>query len=76
MPDIPCLFVDNKLTPDPNDLRAQVQIAATAGIKDLAADVVRPGSTVTMAEFLAMFEELKTAAVRQVHSWLMAAGTK
>lgn len=66
MADISYVLVDNKLTPDPNDLRAQVQISGTAGIEDLANDIVRPGSTVTKAEFLAMYEEFKTAAVRRV----------
>jgi len=66
MADISYVLVDNKLTPDPNDLRAQVQISGTAGIEDLANDVVRPGSTVTKAEFLAMYEEFKTAALRRV----------
>lgn len=66
MADISYVLIDNKLTPDPNDLRAQVQIAGTATIEDLANDVVRPGSTVTKAEFLAMYEEFKTAALRRV----------
>ncbi|MCR5887922.1 DUF4469 domain-containing protein [Hymenobacter sp. J193] len=64
--DISYSLVDNKLTTDPKDLRAQVQISATASIDDLANDIVRPGSTVTKAEFLAMYEELKTAALRRV----------
>ncbi len=59
-------LIDNKLTPDPNDLRAQVNLSGTATIEDLAADVVRPGSTVTKAEFLAMYEEFKTAAIQRV----------
>jgi hypothetical protein len=58
-------LIDNNLTPDPSDLRAQVQIAATATIEDIASDVVRPGSTVTKAEFLAMYEEFKMAAIRR-----------
>ncbi|MDO7873231.1 DNA-binding domain-containing protein [Hymenobacter sp. ASUV-10] len=63
--DISYSLIDNKLTPAPNDLRAQVQITNTATIEDLAADVVRPGSTVTKAEFLAMYEEFKMAAIRR-----------
>ena len=37
----------------------------TATIDELANDVVRPGSPVTRAEFLPMYEEFKTAAIRQ-----------
>ncbi|WP_035562631.1 DNA-binding domain-containing protein [Hymenobacter sp. IS2118] len=63
--DISYSLIDNKLTPDPKDLRAQVSISATATIDDLAGDVVRPGSTVTKAEFLAMYEEFKMAVIRR-----------
>ncbi|MDO7877307.1 DNA-binding domain-containing protein [Hymenobacter sp. ASUV-10] len=58
-------LIDNKLTADPNDLRAQVQSAGTATLDDLANDVVRPGSTVTKAEFLAMYEEFKMAVIHR-----------
>lgn len=63
--DISYSLIDNKLTPDPNDLRTQVQITSTATIEDLANDIVRPGSTVTKAEFLAIYEEFKTAVIRR-----------
>ena len=63
--DIACSLIDNKLTPNPNDLRAQVQLTNTATIEDLANDVVRPGSTVTRAGFLARYEEFKMAAIRR-----------
>lgn len=39
---------------------------STATIDELANDVVRPGSPVTRAEFLPMYEEFKTAARRSV----------
>ncbi|MBG8555946.1 DUF4469 domain-containing protein [Hymenobacter guriensis] len=62
--DIAYSLVDNKLTAG-HDRRAQVHITGTATIEDLAADIVRPGSTITRAEFLAMYEELKTAVIRR-----------
>ena len=65
MAGIPYSLIDNKLTPDPNDLRAQVRPTATASIEDLADDVTRQGSTVTKAEFLAMYEEFSAAVVRR-----------
>ena len=66
MATIPYSLIDNKLTADPNDLRAQVRITATVGIADLADAIVRPGSTVTKAEFLAMWEELSAEVERRV----------
>ena len=66
MATIPYSLVDNKLTPDPNDLRAQVHIRATVGVEALADSIVRPGSTVTKAEFLAMWEELGAEVERRV----------
>lgn len=66
MAGIPYSLIDNKLTADPNDLRAQVRITATVGINDLADAIVRPGSTVTKAEFLAMWEELSAEVERRV----------
>lgn len=66
MANIPYSLSDNKLTADPNDLRAQVRITATVGIEDLAESIVRPGSTVTKAEFLAMWEELGAEVERRV----------
>lgn len=64
MANIPYSLIDNKLTTDPNDLRAQVRITATVSINDLIDAIVRPGSTVTKAEFLAMWEELGAEVVR------------
>jgi hypothetical protein len=66
MAGIPYSLIDNKLTPDPNDLRAQVRIVATVGIEELASRIVRPGSTVTKAEFLAMYEEFGAEIVNAV----------
>jgi len=66
MAGIPYSLVDNKLTVDPNDLRAQVRNPNTVTIDDIAAAIVRPGSTVTQAEFLAMYEELGAEIVRCV----------
>ncbi len=63
---IPYSLVDNKLTSDPNDLRAQVRPVATIGIEELADRIVRPGSTVTKAEFLAMQEEFNAEALKAV----------
>ena len=63
---IPYSLIDNKLTPDPNDLRAQVRNTTTVNIEELADRIVRPGSTVTKAEFLAMYEELGAEMVKAV----------
>ncbi len=63
---IPYSLIDNKLTPDSNDLRAQVHITATATIEDIASGVVRPGSTITQAEFVAMMEEFIAEVLRRV----------
>ena len=65
MAGIPYSLIDNKLTADPNDLRAQVRNPTTATIEDIADSIVRPGSTVTKAEFLAMWEELCAEVVRR-----------
>ena len=66
MAGIPYSLVDNKLTPDPNDLRAQVRNVATVEVEELANRIVRPGSTVTKAEFLAMYEEFGAEIVKAV----------
>lgn len=63
---IRCSLVDNKLPPDPNDYRTQVEPSASIGIKELTAAIVRPGSTVTQAELLAAWEEITSEIIRQL----------
>ena len=59
-------LIENKLTPDPNDCRAQVQHNTSIGVEEIAAAIARPGSTVTKAEMLAFWEEFSTEVIRQL----------
>lgn len=59
-------LVDNKLTPDPQDCRAQVNYGASVGIEEIATAIARAGSTVTKAEILAFWEEFCAELERQV----------
>ncbi len=61
-------LIENKLTADPNDLRGRVQHAATVTIQDVIQKIARPGSTVTVAEALAFWEELSQAIVNEVQA--------
>lgn len=63
---IPYSLVDNKLTTDPNDFRAQVEHNRSVTIEDLIRTISRPGSTVTVAEGLAFWEELSQAIMQQL----------
>jgi hypothetical protein len=57
----------NKLTGN-NDFRAVMQERNPLSIEDLADQIVKPGSTVTKAEFLAMNEEFFLAVLQVLHS--------
>ncbi len=59
-------LVENKLTPDPNDMRAQVEHGASIGVEELAAAITRSGSTVTKAEMLAFWEEFSEEIIKQL----------
>ncbi len=59
-------LVENKLTPDPNDMRAQVEHGASIGVEEIAAAIARPGSTVTKAEMLAFWEEFCQEIIKQL----------
>lgn len=59
-------LVDNKLTPDPNDYRAQVEHSRSVGLEEIAAAIARPGSTVTKAEILAFMKEFSQEVIRQL----------
>lgn len=61
-------LIENKLTADPNDYRGQVQHNASVTIEDLMRKIARPGSTVTAAEGLALWEELSQALIAEVQA--------
>ncbi len=59
-------LIENKLTPDPNDMRAQVEHGASIGVEEIAAAIARAGSTVTRAEILAFWEEFSEEVIKQL----------
>lgn len=61
-------LIENKLTADPDDYRAQVQHSASVTIEDILGKIARPGSTVTTAEGLAFWEELSQAVIAEVQA--------
>jgi hypothetical protein len=61
-------LIENKLTADPNDYRGQVQHNTSVTIEDVIRKIARPGSTITVAEALAFWEELSQAIVAEVQN--------
>src|SRR6476620_8339531 len=61
-------LIDNKLTPDPNDFRGQIEHNRSVTIEEIIQAIARPGSTVTVAEGLAFWEELSQAIVQELDS--------
>ena len=59
-------LIDNKLTPDPNDFRGQIEHNRSVTIEEIIQGIARPGSTVTVAEGLAFWEELSQAIVQEL----------
>jgi hypothetical protein len=59
-------LIENKLTADPDDYRGQVQHNSSVSIEEVIRKIARPGSTVTVAEALAFWEELSQAITTEV----------
>jgi hypothetical protein len=59
-------LIENKLTADPSDYRGQVQHNNSVTIEEVMQKIARPGSTVTVAEALAFWEELSQAVLAEL----------
>jgi hypothetical protein len=60
---------DNKLTPDPNDFMAQTEHGRTVTMEELIRQrMARSGSTITVAEALANWEELSQAIIEELQN--------